>query len=161
MNGKLLFAIMYSDSEDLDSVLITLKREFGEILMQGMEYDFNFTTYYENEFGKDLKKRLIIFDKNISKKDLVKVRIRTGEIEEEFSESEKRKVNIDPGYISKTELVLGTMKQRSFKEDLGQGVYAHKVVSFLDQEIEFFRHTFADYKIMENVDLFKRFITGK
>jgi hypothetical protein len=151
---RLLMAIMYPSREEYDIAIAVLKDDFGEVAKEGPEYDFNFTKYYENEFGSRLKKRIVVFGKIIEKNGLVDIRERTGEIEEELGKDGKRIVNIDPGYISKDELVLATKKAKSFKEDLGRGIFAHTVLEFKDEEIITFFHTFADYKIEENKKFF-------
>jgi hypothetical protein len=143
---RLLIAIMYPEHSLLAMSLDYLKKEFGEIFSKSEEYRFDFTDYYEEEFGKNLKKTIVIFKKEINKNDLINIREKTGQIEETLSRSGKRTVNIDPGYISDKELVLATKKNRSFKENLGNGIYAHTVLEFKENKIITFRHTFADYK---------------
>ncbi|MBR9699772.1 DUF4416 family protein [Candidatus Woesearchaeota archaeon] len=143
--NKLLIAVMYKDSPQ--KALDILKKEYGNVLTQTKEYDFTFTDYYEKEFGKNLKKTIFIFEKKIEKKDLVEIRERTGEIEQQLSLDGKRTVNIDPGYISKKELVLATKKSQSYKKELGKGVFAHKVLGF-NGEVKTFHHTFKDYKLL-------------
>jgi len=146
MGNKLFCAVMYHAYGDFLKAIFHLEKEFGDISKQSEEYEFNFTDYYEKEFGIDLKKVMVIFDKAIIKEDLIPIRLRTGEIEKELSKDDKRTVNIDPGYVSETEVVLATMKFQSFKEELGDGVYLHKVLEFKDNEVITFEHTFADYK---------------
>ena len=145
---------MYSSQDILDKTISILKNEFGEIKAKSKEYDFNFTDYYENEFGINLKKLILVFEKTIEKQDLIQIRERTGQIEKALSQNNKRSVNIDPGYISKTELVLATKKGKTWKEDLGKGIYAHKILEFKDNEVITFYHTFTDYKLKNNQDFF-------
>lgn len=156
--GYFLCAIMYPNASLLDKSVSILEKEFGKIKTKCPIYDFDFTDYYEKEFGKNLKKIIIVFEKTIEKKDLVKIREKAGEIEKSLSKDGKRTVNIDPGYISKDELVLATKKKKWFKEDLGNGVYAHKVLEFKNGEIITFNHTFPDYKTEFNQNYFKKFI---
>jgi len=143
--NNLFFAVMYPNLELLERAISLLKKEFGEVLKEGKEFDFNFTSYYEKEFGKDLKKKFFVFGSEIEKGDLVKIRGKTGEIERQLSENGKRTVNIDPGYVSEIELVLASKKSRPFKENLGNGVFAHKVLEFKEGKTITFHHTFRDY----------------
>ena len=141
----LFFALMYKDNNILENTISLLKNNYGEIKNKSSEYDFNFTDYYEKEFGTNLKKTIIIFDKKINKNDLVEIKNKITEIEKEFSVDGKRTVNIDPGYVNNKEVVLATFKKKDFKEDLGNGVYAHKVLEF-NGEVKEFWHTFRDYR---------------
>jgi len=154
MKSRLIIAIMYSDKEIYEKVKEILIKKFKGIIKESYEYDFDkFTSYYEEEMGKGLVKRFLIFDYFINKEDLIKIKKETTEIEKEFSVGDKRTINLDPGYLNENELVLASFKSgTNYKEDLGEGVYAHKVLGFEDRKIEMFWHTFPDYK--ENKELF-------
>ncbi len=158
--NNLLFAIMYSKKEILDKTTHILEEKFGEIKTKSEEYDFNFTDYYEGEFGTNLKKIFIIFEKPIEKQDLITIRERTGEIEQELSKNNKRSVNIDPGHISRSELILATKKGKNWKEPLSNEIYAHKLLEFKDNEVISFYHTFTDYKLKQNIEFFKKFVSN-
>ncbi len=153
---NLIIAIMYSNKETYNKVKSILKEKFKEIKRESPEYDFEqFTNYYEKEMGKNLVKRFIIFNKPIEKKDLIKIKQQTTDIEKEFSQNNKRTINLDPGYVNKDELVLASFKTgTNYKEDLGQGVYAHKVLEFKNNKAEIFWHTFPDYRVKENQEFF-------
>jgi hypothetical protein len=153
-------AIMYPSTDFLDRSLAVLTERYGQIKSQSEEYDFTFTDYYEREFGKNLRKKLFVFEKQIQKQDLVLIREETGDIERAFSIASKRQINIDPGYISTTELVLATKKGKDFKENLGHGIFAHRVLGFKHGEIISFKHTFADYRLEKNLEFFRKIISG-
>ena len=61
----------------------------------------------------------------------------------------KRTINIDPGYANKNEVVLASFKGKDFKENLGNNVFAHKVLEFNDGKAKEFWHTFPDFKQKE------------
>ncbi len=144
--NNLFIALMYGSVKKKDKAIEKLTAKFGKINYYSEEYPFNFTDYYEREFGKDLKKQLFIFNKAIEKNDLIDIRNTTEEIEQSFSENGNRTINIDPGYISETGLVLATKKEKPWKELLGQGIYAHKIMECKEKQIVTFNHTFADYR---------------
>jgi len=145
---KLIIAIMYSNREIYEDCKKCLIELFGEISNETEEYDFDrFTSYYEKEMGKSLVKRFLIFNQKSSIFDLVGVKLKTTEIEKKYSKNRKRTINLDPGYLSSNELVLASFKKGTdYKEDLGEGVYAHKVLEFKDGKVISFWHTFPDYR---------------
>lgn len=143
---KLLIAVMYPDKETCDKAVSELKEQFGETDSQSDEYEFTFTDYYEKESGENLKKKFVSFKKIINNKELSEIRLTTGKIEDKFRADNKRTVNIDPGYISKEGVFMASLKQKPFKEDIGNGVFLHKILGFEDGKIIEFNHTFADYK---------------
>lgn len=150
----MLIAVMYSKKEVYSKAVSLLKEKFGEIIIESKPYDFNFTDYYEKEMGKNLVKRFIVFKKKVNKKELAEIRKITGEIEDKFRVNGKRQINLDPGYISSKEVVLASVKKKDFKEELGDGVFAHKIYSFENNKIKTFFHTFPDYKVKENIKFF-------
>ena len=171
---KLIIAVMYSDKEVYVSCKKDLVSLYGPVAVESEEYDFDkFTKYYEKEMGKNIVKRFLIFEKPLKEKNckpikeinnknnLIKNKIKiiknkTTEIEEKYSKDGKRRINLDPGYLSSDELVLASFKSgTNYKEDIGDGVYLHKVLEFDGDDIKVFWHTFPDYK--EKKGLFYRF----
>jgi len=145
--NKLFIAVMYSHAELYRTVKDLLSDRFG-LKLESEPYDFDqFTNYYELEMGKGLAKRFLIFERNILRKDLITIKKETTEIEKQFSKEGKRQINLDPGYFNKDELALASFKKGTdYKEELGQGVYAHKVLEFNDGKAIAFWHTFPDYR---------------
>tara|TARA_Y100000310_G_scaffold196876_1_gene196967 strand:- start:6769 stop:7251 length:483 start_codon:yes stop_codon:yes gene_type:complete len=147
MDNLLFFALMYKDKEMLTNVVNELKDNFGNVVSESPEYDFNFTEDYEEEFGSGLKKTIIVFDNKIDRDDLANLKIICSQIEDEFcSDDNKRAVNIDPGYVNNKEVVLASFKGKRFKESLSNDVFAHKVLEFENRTVKDFFHTFADFK---------------
>lgn len=150
MTNILFIAVMYSSEDLLDKAKKELIQKYGKIKAESNPYNFSFTDYYEPEMGKNLKKIFLIFEKEISEQDLAGIKFFITEIEKKLSIDEKRTVNIDPGYLSETELVLATFKEKSFKEKIHDKVWVHKVLEFDNSKIIQFFHTFADYKDKKN-----------
>lgn len=150
MTNLLFMAVMYSSEDVFAKTKNDLISEYGEVKAESFTYSFSFTDYYEQEMGLNLKKKFLIFNKEVSKKDLIEIKFFITEIEEKYSQDNKRTVNIDPGYLSSKELVLATFKQRSFKEKIHDKVWLHKVLEFDGNNIKHFFHTFADYKVKNN-----------
>jgi hypothetical protein len=153
--GRLFFALMYKDKDVLEKVIDELKTDFGGVVAKIPEYDFDFTDYYLEEFGSDLKKTIIVFEKNIEKKDLIEIKIISSHIEKDFSpDGNKRVINVDPGYLDDNQVVLASFKGKDFKEDIGEGIFSHIVLVFEDGRVRDFHHTFADFKSKPVQDFF-------
>jgi len=147
VSGKLFFGVMFSDRYYYEKVINDLIKNFGEIEKESFEYKFDsFTSYYEEEMGKGLRKKIIVFNKKVNEKDLINTKKFITEIEKKYSEDGERKINIDPGYVSKDKVVLASFKKKDFKRDLGNGIYAHEVLRFEDGMVKVFWHTFPDFK---------------
>lgn len=147
---KLIIAIMHQKNKKRIYNLAKegLIKKFGLIEKESKPYNFDkFTPYYEKEMGKGLVKRFVIFKKAINKKDLAGIKLFTAEIEDRYKKNNKRQINLDPGYLSKTELVLASFKSgTNYKEQISDKVYAHKVLEFKKGKVITFWHTFPDYR---------------
>jgi hypothetical protein len=62
------------------------------------------------------------------------------------SESESRLINIDPGYMTMTKLVLASTKNREHRIYLRDGIYAEVTLAFRDQLWAAMPWTYADYQ---------------
>jgi hypothetical protein len=143
---KLVIGIMYSDKEAYEEAIKQLEQKFGEISDKSQEYDFNFTTYYEEETGKDLKKQIIVFKKLIDRDELAEIKHYTNTIEDEFSKEGKRKINLDPGYMTEHNVILASAKELPHKVSIGKGMFGDVVLEYRKGDYEDSRHTFPDYR---------------
>lgn len=142
MKAKLFMGMMYSKNQIYEQAIIELEKKYGKITLQGQEFDFNFTNYYENEMGGNLKKRFVLFKEPIDTEKLAEIKLQTINIENNFKTKGKRQVNIDPGYIS-DKVVVASTKGIHHRKPIGKGIFADTQLKLGETT---FRHTFADYK---------------
>lgn len=162
MNDSILFVgIMYSNKKIYEEAVKELIKKFGNIEQESFTYDFNFTNYYKKEMGKDLVKKFLVFKNLIDKKDLVDVKIITAKIENKFRINGKRRINIDPGYLSKKKLILASSKESAYRENLGRGVYKHLTLKFKNGKCETFHRTFPDFREKKVQDFFLELVNKK
>jgi len=121
---KLFFSIFAGSEEAINKVIKELEVVYGIIDITSAFMPFDETNYYEGEFGKGLIRKLIFFERLISPEEIVKVKKHAIDIEKKYTFGEKRLVNIDPGYISLSRVVLSTGKDYTHRIYLGEGVYA-------------------------------------
>ena len=154
MQAKLFMAIMYSDPKVYEEVIGILKKEYGDIDFEDEEYDFDFTDYYLVEFGAKPKKRFVLFKKKIDSGDIVQIKLNTIETENQLKVEGKRMINIDPGYITDSEVVVPSTKPLPHRTYAGRGIVLDKQLGFENGKVITFRHTFADYRVHN--EFFKR-----
>ena len=73
-----------------------------------------------------------------------------------LSSNNKRRVNIDPGYISLDKLVLFTTKNYSHRIYLNEGIYAEVTLKFERKSFVPLPWTYPDYKTLEYIDFFNK-----
>ncbi|MFH1594156.1 MAG: DUF4416 family protein [Candidatus Omnitrophota bacterium] len=123
-----------------------LERRFGRVDMEMEAVDFSFTRYYDEEFGVKLKRRFLSFEKPIMLEGNHKIKLFTGVLEERQSVKGARVINIDPGYISPSKLVLFTTKDRSHRVYIDKGIYAELELMFSKGSFRPLEWTFMDFR---------------
>ncbi|RKY87620.1 phosphoribosylformylglycinamidine cyclo-ligase, partial [candidate division KSB1 bacterium] len=108
------------------------------------------------EMGKNLKKRFLSFTELIYPDEITSIKIKTNEIEKKFTEKGKRKVNIDPGYISESKLILATTKNYSHRIYLNNGIYGDLHLIFKNGRFNPQPWTYPDYKEKFNLSFFEK-----
>lgn len=107
-----------------------LRREFGPPDLESEVFPFDFTSYYEAEMGPALLRAFVSFPVLVAPAELAAIKRRTNELEAELAAGRDaaadppRPVNLDPGYLTLTKLVLASTKDSSHRVCLGSGIYA-------------------------------------
>jgi len=155
--AKFFTGIMYSDEDTYQKAVKELVKKFGKIEHESHEYDFtDFTTYYEDEMGDNIKKKFFVFKKLIARDKLADIKLWTNALENKFSKLNKRKINLDPGYFTMHNLVLASAKDRAHKIYLKKGIYADLTLLFGKNSCQHMPHTFKDFKTKEVQEFFCR-----
>lgn len=151
---KLFIGILSSDTKLFE----TIKKEFkyGEIDYESEIFDWNFTKYYNDELGENIKKKFIFFKKLINPDEIVKIKLETNKIEDKYSKNSKRKINLDPGYLTHSKVLLATAKDYSHKIYIGKGIYGDVVLTFRNKTFEPHVYTFRDFRTKEYIELFNK-----
>jgi len=131
-----------------------LEKKFGKVEAQSPEFDFSCTDYYADELGHGLKRVFLSFKQLIVLKNSYQIKLFTNRIEKKLSNSGLRTVNIDPGYISLSKLVLFTTKNRSHRIYLDKGIYADLELTFEDKTFRPLKWAYPDCKSGEYIDFF-------
>lgn len=121
---KLFFSIFSGNVELIEEVVKLLENMFGLIDVSTKYIPFEQTDYYEEEFGKGLQRKIIFFENLISPEQIVEIKHNAMSLEEKYTLNGKRKINIDPGYLSLSRVVLSTGKDYTHRIYLSKGIYA-------------------------------------
>jgi hypothetical protein len=154
MKAKLFCGMMYSDESVFERGLKMLTAEFGDFEKISEPYEFTFTDYYEKEMGRGLEKRFIVFQKVIERAELADMKIFTTMVEKKLSVDGRRRINIDPGYITRTNLVLATTKEFPHRIYLKDGIFAEVTLLFKKDGCEHLNWTYPDFKMQKTCGFF-------
>lgn len=146
---KLICGIIASEEDVFKRAEEHLVRHYGPLDLSSPLFEFSFTDYYEKQMGKDLKRKFMSFVKLMSPEDLSKIKIRTNALEEEIREERKaghRIVNLDPGYLTASALIMATAKDFAHRIPLKDGIYGHLEFLFGKNEIRTLSWTYPDFE---------------
>ena len=150
-----LFSSLFSAEKDLiDRAVDELIELFGlpEVISPWLMFER--TRYYEKEMGWPLYRRFVTFKELISPEELVDKKLSTNKIEAKYSVADKRRINIDPGYICLERLVLATGKNYTHRIYLSRGIYADLTLVFNKGTFKPLEWSYPDYSDNESIDFF-------
>jgi hypothetical protein len=153
---KLVASILSGDVVVIGAVVQALAGRYGVADYIGAPVAFSFTGYYKKELGVGLIRRFVAFERLIRPESLPEVKLWTNELEKEFSAGEKRRVNIDPGYLAPAHLILATGKGYSHRPCLREGIYADLTLTYQKGGFQILPWTYPDYAEGEMIGILTR-----
>lgn len=143
--AKLVIGIFTAHSKIIEKLVAEFASRFGQIDLISRWMNFNFTAYYEPEMGSPLIRRMLAFKPLIAQADLSAIKLATNQIERQYSQQGRRRVNIDPGYLLRERFVLGSGKNFSHRIYIGEGIYADLTLIYRKGCFEKLPWTYPDY----------------
>lgn len=153
---KLIVGFIFKEEDTFNKAKGFLERLFGKVDFESQTLPFKHTDYYYLEFGKNLKRKFISFRKLISTPDLPKIKISTNRIEARLSLGASRLINIDPGYLDLSKLILASTKDYKHRIYLNKGIYAEVTLFYQNKSFRFWQWTYPDYKTPEYIAIFNQ-----
>ncbi len=155
--AKLVMATFSRYSDQLAWLQEQASSRFGKISHVSPPFAFDDTRYYETDMGQGLQKMFLLFDGWFDATQLAAVKIETNAWEESVANSgrfpEARPLNIDPGYLTATKLVLASTKERAHRIFLQQGIFAEVTMKYVGGW-QFYPWTYSDYQRPESIHFF-------
>lgn len=149
---KVFFGLIYKDKEGLEYLTHKIN-QIEKIDIQSNEIPFDFTDYYKEEMGRDLKRKWVAIDKIIQENDLVDIKHQAISWEKERTLEGRRTVNCDPGGICDNRVVLVTTKNFSHRIYLGNGIFGEVTLIYIGDKFQPQKWTYPDYQS----DIFQKF----
>lgn len=147
--AKLIAGIISSKEIYFEKAEEELKSLFGLIDLKSPLFPFELTNYYEEQMGINLKRIFLSFVDLIPPEKLSSIKVQTNDLEEKIGQGlgeTFRVVNIDPGILTASALIMATVKDFSHRIPLAQGIYAHLEFLFTKNAIRILEWTYPDFK---------------
>ncbi|MBN1504267.1 MAG: DUF4416 family protein, partial [Candidatus Eisenbacteria bacterium] len=145
---KLIAAVMAVREELIGESLSVLSPSYGSVELASPVFPFTYSSYYAAEMGKTLVKVFCSFRGVVDAGDIVARKLEAMACERQFvtEGTASRRVNIDPGYVDGTKLVLGTTKSASHRVYISSGVYGDVELVYKRGAFEPLEWTYPDYR---------------
>ncbi|MGR3177415.1 MAG: DUF4416 family protein [Candidatus Anammoxibacter sp.] len=142
-----------------------LENVYGPIDIKSELIPFTFTDYYKTETGDNISRKFLSFKELIDPESIASIKIDTNNLETKISGEKKynvprynvpRIINLDPGYICNSKLILATTKDYSHRIYLQKGIFAEITLQY-HSKFKSYKpqpYTFPDYRTDEYIDFF-------
>jgi len=153
---KLIIGMIVADEGLFSSVEAPLSQEFGPADFWSDVVPFDYTDYYAREIGPDLLRKFVSFERLIQPEEIVPIKILTNNLEQEFlhPNTDRRSINLDPGYVSAAKLVLASTKDHIHRIYLRDGIYVESTLRMEKKTFRPWQWTYPDYRTEKYIDIF-------
>jgi len=155
---QLVAGLIVHPSERFDRVRAALTGLWGPVGLESPVWPFDFTDYYAAEMGTGLLRQFLAFERLFPVDGLHRAKLASNEIETRLSVGSpagvRRAVNIDPGYLCHSKLVLFTTKDFSHRIYVADGIFAEITLVWSGSEFAVHPWTFPDYRTVEYRNFF-------
>lgn len=142
----LLVVGLFTSQKDLfKPVAADTIEKFGPLDLVSSWFEFDQTDYYHKEMGAPLYRRLLVFKNLIAQKALADIKCATNEIEKKYANQNRRRVNIDPGYLLYERFILASGKNFGHRIYLDHGIYADLTLIYKEGRFTPLPWTYPDY----------------
>ncbi|MBD3414421.1 MAG: DUF4416 family protein [Candidatus Aminicenantes bacterium] len=150
LNRKLIVAIIAGQADVFFETEKLLQTLYGPIDIQSEMFAFEETDYYEKQMGGVLlHRKFISFEQLIDPEQLSDIKITTNRLEKKIQECfscSHRIVNIDPGILDSSSLIMATVKDFAHRVPLKKGIYGHLELLFGRDKVKKVEWTYPDFR---------------
>jgi hypothetical protein len=157
---KRIVGILAGDERCLTAARDSLESALGEIDLASDIWPFDQTDYYAGQIGPRILRQFVSFAMLIDPGELADLKHRTNALEQQLAQSLAlpfpRPVNLDPGIIEPSKLVLATTKNYSHRIYIGKKMYAEVTLVFAKGSWRPALYTYPDYRQPAYLDFFTK-----
>ncbi len=144
--ARLVCGILSQRGEVGNEAESALERRFGPIDLRSLRRPFTESVYYEQEMGPELDRCWVSFEKLVTESDIASIKNVTNAIERDLAGDDgRRRVNLDPGYLVPSRLVLATTKDFAHRIYLADGIYGEVTLMWRHDAFIPMEWTYSDY----------------
>jgi hypothetical protein len=146
---KLIAGVIFSNNDFLEMTAAVLAEAYGPVDRRSPVYPFKLTDYYEKQMGPGLKRIFLSFEQLVSPEKLSPIKLQTNAMEDSVRRNSgegRRVVNIDPGILTASALIMATTKDFAHRIPLAEGIYGHLEFLFAKGAVKILDWTYPDFR---------------
>jgi len=147
---KLIIGILAANETALAAAVKAISKSFGVIDLTSDVWPFTQTDYYKDELGPNALRQFVTIENLIDPGKLAQIKHDTNSLEQQLADSLKlslpRPVNLDPGFIEPSKLILASTKNFSHRIYIGNKMFAEVTLMYEKGSWRHFEFTFPDYR---------------
>lgn len=156
---KLFSGVLTSLPEIIPEVQQHLAARFGPIDARSDCFPFDLTHYYDREMGSPIIRCFVAFQTLIAPAEISAVKRATNDLEAAFAGEYRqiqRPVNLDPGYVEESKIVLASTKNFYHRILLSEGIYGEVTLHYSGGSWQAFAWSFPDFRSGRYDEFFTR-----
>ncbi len=147
---KLIVGILAADRQCLHEAVDAIIGKVGTTDFTSDVWPFDKTDYYNDQTGPNILRQFVSIEKLIDPGKLARIKCKTNKLEQKLAKSLglplPRPVNLDPGIIEPSKLILATTKNYSHRIYIGNKMYAEVTLLFDKGHWRPLDYTYPDYR---------------
>jgi len=152
----LICAQLGADLDVLERARAALSEHFGAVAAADEPVPFTWSDYYRREVGESPWRQYLAFRELVDPSGLAGIKLATNRLEAELAQGGPRRVNLDPGYLDLSKLILASAKDATYRVYLGRGISAQPTLHFQDGSYRPWEWTYPSYRDPGTLEFFNR-----
>jgi hypothetical protein len=147
---KLIVGILAANEDCLQAANEAGHRSLGKIDITSDIWPFDQTDYYKDQTGPNILRQFVSIEELIDPGKLAEIKHQTNKLEQDLANKLSldvpRPINLDPGLIEPSKLVLASTKNYSHRLYIGDKIYAEVTLIFDKGSWRPLPYTYPDYR---------------
>jgi hypothetical protein len=147
---KLIIGILAADRKSLHAAMEAIEDKFAKVDLVSEVWPFVQTDYYKEQTGPNILRQFVSIERLINPGNLFRIKHKTNKLEQKLAARLKvplpRPVNLDPGIIEPSKLILASTKNYAHRIYIGKKIYAEVTLIFDKGYWRPLPYTYLDYR---------------
>ena len=154
---KLIIPALFRSQTEIEEMDRLVADSFGSIDSRSEQIDFTFTHYYDAELGAPIVRVLYSISELVDPTELARFKHLSNDIEVETARSDgRRTINLDPGLLSLSRVILATTKPSAHRIPIGLSMHAEITLLYRRGRFQTLEWTYPDFKSEKYAEFFLR-----